>query len=451
MSLAVPIKTETAVDILERFRLTHARDYATDINLSLRPAYHDLLAKLGNPQQNLPPVFHVAGTNGKGSVCAFLRSILEAAGFRVHVYTSPHLVDFHERIRLAGELISEDELVDILRLCEQKAEPGAVSYFEVATAAALTAFARHPADFVILETGLGGRLDATNIIDHPIATIITRISYDHREYLGDTLSQIAREKAGIMKEQAPCFVSFQPDAEILHVFYESAAKIHAPLSVGGESWHVEVLGDHFRFTDSKRTLDLPLPALKGRHQCANAGLAIAALSVLPEALHEDVIAKGLKNVSWPARLEPLLKGSFPQLLQPFWELWLDGGHNDSAGEVLAEEIKTWRNLDGDIERPLYLILGMLNTKRPQEFLAPLAPYVKGIRTVTIPNEPLSFKGEDLASLLRGEGFKNLGPAKNCAEAIKEILSSATLPGRILICGSLYLAGRVLQENGFRKP
>jgi len=425
--------------ILERFR----RDHAKDINLTLRPAYRELLEKLGNPHQKLPPVFHVAGTNGKGSTCAFLRAVLEAAGYKVHVYTSPHLVRFHERIRVAGELIREEELASILEACEKASAPGAISYFEAGTAAAFVAFARHPADFTILETGLGGRLDATNVVDKPLATIITRLSYDHREYLGDTLKQIAREKAGIMRAHVPCFTAHQPDLQSLNTLRDAAKDIKAPLYVDGKEWKTERIEDGFRFTDEKRSMDLPLPALMGMHQFQNAGLAIAALSVLPKLISPDAIAHGLQNVEWPARLQKLGAGALFTRLPEGWEVWLDGGHNDSAGEVLAAQAKLWQQQD---DCPLYLIVGMLATKQPQEFVSPLAPYVAGLHTVPIPDEALSFSADDLATAVRAAGIKNVNPSSGVQEALSKIIKLSSVPTRILICGSLYLAGDVLREK-----
>jgi dihydrofolate synthase/folylpolyglutamate synthase len=367
--------------------------------------------------------------------------MLEAAGNKVHVYTSPHLIRFHERIRINGQLISEDELVSILCECERHAIPGGVSYFEVATAAAFTAFARHKADFTILETGLGGRLDATNIVDDKIATVITRLSYDHREYLGTTLSDIAREKAGIMRKDVPCFASAQPDAESVTALRDAAQKIHALLSIGGADWRVDVTVNGFRFADKARTLDLPRPALPGLHQCFNAGLAIASLSVLPQPISADAIKQGLQKVAWPARLQRLNNGALHGFLPPDWELWLDGGHNDSAGEVLAAEAFVWQT---ETPMPLHLVMGMLTTKKPHEFLAPLLPYVSGITCIAIPDEPLAFAPEDLAAQIRALGVKNVGVMTALPEALKNITRDTPQKKRVMICGSLYLAGHALR-------
>ncbi len=426
----------SSTEILERFRV----GYGKDIDLTLRPAYRDLLAKLGNPHEKLPPVFHVAGTNGKGSTCAFLRAMLEAGGYRVHVYTSPHLVRFHERIRIAGELIEEQELTDILVECENLATPGGVSYFEVSTIAAFVAFARHPADFVILETGLGGRLDATNIVAQPLANLITRLSYDHRDYLGDDMAGIAREKAGIMRQGVPCFTAAQPQPEAMTALRDAAQKIGTPLSVGGEGWHVRETATGFHFTDATRNFDLPAPALLGAHQYLNAGLAIAALSVLPKPLSQTDIATGLRKVEWPARLQRLTNGALAKHLPTGTELWLDGGHNDSAGEVLAAQIETWRVQDGATPKPLVVILGMLTTKRVEEFLSPFAVHIAAITCIAIENEPLSYSADALV-----DEVGKLGLKASVAKTVTDAVTTAATQNntRILICGSLYLAGIVL--------
>jgi dihydrofolate synthase / folylpolyglutamate synthase len=403
-----------------------------DSRLALGQSYFDLLAALGNPQNHVPPVFHVAGTNGKGSTCAFLRSILEAEGYKTHVYTSPHLVTFHERIRLGGVLISEDELVDILTLCEQIDSRRQISDFEAATAAAFVAFARHPADFLILETGLGGRLDATNIIEKPLATLITRLSYDHRDYLGSTLTEIASEKAGIMRPGIPCFVSPQPEVESMETLRRMAAAIGAPLTVGTVDWS---------------SGEWPSPGLCGKHQFNNAGLAITALSVLPHKISTHAIVRGLQTVEWPARLENLQRGTLVDLLPKQWELWLDGGHNDSAGEVLAVQCAAWQAQEAIHVRPLYLVFGMLQTKFPHEFLKPLLPYVAGIRTLTIPDTTVSYDAEKLAEIVGQVGVTNVVPEMSVPDALKHIAESYSQGGRILICGSLYLAGHVLDMNG----
>lgn len=440
--------TTSSANLLDSFRRDRARGTNDDVDLTLRPAYSDLLAKLGNPQTKLPPVFHVAGTNGKGSTCAFLRAILEAAGCRVHVYTSPHLLRFHERIRIRGRLIEEAELAELLQKCQNLSESGDVTYFEAATAVALAAFARHPADFTIMEVGLGGRLDATNIIPNKLATIITRLSYDHRDYLGDSLTKIAGEKAGIMREGVPCFAAAQPDADVLSTLHSHADKIRAPFFVANKDWQITKTKNGFSYQDKKHSFDLPKPALLGEHQYDNAGLAIAALmgiqdSALGIQISENIIADGLKNVEWPARLQHLQSGQLASLLPHNSELWLDGGHNDSAGEVLAKQAKEWTTTD---QRPLHLICGMLTTKKPAEFLQPLQAYISGLHCVTIPGEAASFTRDDLAAIARGMNIKNVHAHPTVKEAIQNLIEHEKRPMRILVCGSLYLAGHVLAEN-----
>ncbi|MGE3623517.1 MAG: folylpolyglutamate synthase/dihydrofolate synthase family protein [Bdellovibrionales bacterium] len=438
-SLTSGLEPPTSTDILARF--CRARDGV--IRLVLEPAYLDLLARLGDPHKKLPPVLHVAGTNGKGSTCAFLRAMLEAAGKRVHVYTSPHLVHFHERIRIAGELIGEDELTGILAECERLAAPGEVSDFEAATAAAFVAFSRHPADAVVLETGMGGRLDATNVIETSAAAIITRLSYDHCKYLGDTAGEIAREKAGIMRHGRPCFVARQPEAEALAALKAAAREKGSALHMAGEAWRVEVHDKGgFRYADALRDLDLPPPALPGAHQYENAGLAIAALPALPFAVSDDAIARGLQNTEWPARLQHITQGRLASRLPEGWELWLDGGHNDSAGEVLAAQLDRWHR---DDRRPVYLVYGMLTTKSPRAFLHPFALSVAAARTIAIPNEHLGYPADALADETRAAGIADVLPSRGVEDALKDLTEKT--PGRILICGSLYLAGHVLALNG----
>jgi dihydrofolate synthase/folylpolyglutamate synthase len=403
-----------------------------------------LLAALGNPQHRLPPVIHVAGTNGKGSTVAMLRACLEAAGYRVHVYTSPHLVRFHERIRLAGKLIDEDALLAALDECERANGDAPITFFEITTAAAFLAFARIPADIVLLETGLGGRLDATNVIPHPAATAITPISLDHQAFLGDTIAAIAGEKAGILKSGAPAVIGPQTD-EAATVIEARAVAIGAPLYRWRHDWRCEAAGDGMRYDGEKWRLDLPLSSLPGAHQIGNAGIALACLERLDGfSLPASAIAAGLRRTDWPARLQRLTNGPLAATLPSGWELWLDGGHNPGAGQVLAEAARGWH------DQPLYLVVGMLNTKDASGFLTPLAPQTQALYALTIPGEENALPAGRIVETARALGIK--AEETGSVEAALRIIidrAGATRgePARVLICGSLHLAGVVLVENG----
>jgi dihydrofolate synthase/folylpolyglutamate synthase len=397
-----------------------------------------LLAALGNPHEKLPPVIHVAGTNGKGSTVATMRACLEAAGYRVHVYTSPHLVRFHERIRLAGELIDEDALLAVLDECERANRGEPITFFEITTAAAFLAFARIPADIVLLETGLGGRLDATNVIRHPAATAITPISLDHQAFLGDTIAAIAGEKAGILKPGAPAIIGPQP-GEAEAVIETRAIAIGAPLYRWSREWHCEAAGQGMRYAGEKWRLDLPLPSLPGAHQIGNSGIALSCLERLDGfSLPREALAAGLRDIDWPARMQRLTSGPLVAMLPPGWELWLDGGHNPGAGKVLAEAVAAWR------DRPLYLVVGMLNTKDASGFLAPLAACAKRLHAVTIPGEENALPAARIAETARALGIASEETAS--VGAALRAIASRDGPARVLICGSLHLAGIVLAEN-----
>ena len=397
-----------------------------------------LLAALGNPQNHLPPVIHVAGTNGKGSTIATMRACLEASGYRVHVFSKPHLVRFHERIRLIGDLIGEDWLVELLEECERANQGKPITYFEITTAAAFLAFTRTPADIVLLETGLGGRLDATNVVHHPAVTAITPISLDHQAFLGDTIAAIAGEKAGILKPGAPAVVAPQPP-EAAAVFDARAAEIGAPLVRFGHEWHCAPDNGGVRYEGPRWRLDLPLPSLLGAHQIVNAGTAIACLEQLPGfPLSNDTIAEGLRHIDWPARLQRLTRGPLATALPAGWELWLDGGHNPGAGEVLAAAVSNW------VDRPLYLIVGMINTKDVTGFLAPLARHARALHAVTIPGEDNPLRAAEIAAAAHSVGL-TAHESRTVASALAAITADPA-PARILICGSLHLAGTVLAEN-----
>ena len=392
-----------------------------------------LLAKLGQPEQRLPPIIHVAGTNGKGSTCAFLRAIGEAAGLRVHVYTSPHLVRFNERIRIAGELVSDAALADALEHIERVNDGAPITVFEVITAVALYLFAEHPADLCVLEVGLGGRGDATNVIARPAATAITSISLDHRELLGDTIAAIAAEKAGILKPDVLVAIGKQPP-EALETLLGLAAKARTPVSLRDRDWRIEPDATGFTYTDGQGALQLPTPSLPGAHQLDNAGVAIAALRACGINLPPRVFGVGLASAEWPARMQRLT-GRLAQTLPEGWELWLDGGHNPGAGEALAEHIAGWS------DRPVHLIIGMKQAKDSTATLRPLLAHAAGIWAVAEPGQHLALPVE--AIIAASGGMAKPGPT--IAGALAQIAQQSG-PARVLICGSLYLAGEVLKQD-----
>ena len=399
-----------------------------------------LLSRLGNPHEKLPPVVHVAGTNGKGSSIAFLRAMLEAAGYAVHVYTSPHLVQFNERIRLAGRLIDETELFDLLEACERANAGDSITYFEITTAAAFKAFAENPADIVLLECGLGGRYDATNVVERPALTAITPVSMDHMQFLGDTLAQIAGEKAAIQKAGVVSVIGPQADAAQRVIEAEAEAR-GARFYRAGTEWDARVEAGQLVYASSAGSRHFPLPALPGPHQIGNAGLAIASLQNLPDfQVTKSHIEAGLRAVEWPARIQRLARGPLVDFLPEGWELWLDGGHNAAAGEMLAAVADDWD------ERPLYLVFGMLDSKEPAAFLAPLVPRVTAVHAVAIPDEEASLPAAVLAQEATALGLAGF-EASSVTSAVRRIVDETNVPARILICGSLYLAGQVLAENG----
>jgi dihydrofolate synthase / folylpolyglutamate synthase len=421
--------------LLERLMRLHPKL----IDLSL-DRMHDILANLGNPHHSLPPVVHVAGTNGKGSAIAYMRAALIAAGYRVHAYTSPHLVRFHERVELDGKIISEADLSALLDECERVNGGEPITYFEVTTAAAILAFSRVPADILLLETGLGGRLDATNVVDQPLATVITPVSLDHQQFLGDTIDKIAGEKAGIIKSGVPVIIGPQKP-EVRQVMMERADALGSPVFASGFDFDVvEQSPDGFVMTDGDTRFAMPVPCLLGPHQPFNAATAIATLRRLEGfELSEESLAKGLKTALWPARMQQLHEGRLKDLLGPDTELWLDGGHNPAAGQVLADMAKTWT------DRPLDLVVGMMNTKDPTGFIKPLAPFARRAIAVEIPGEKNTLVAEDTLQVLQEAGLQ--AAKMPDVEAALQHLASEEGPSRVLICGSLYLAGRVLEANG----
>ena len=415
--------------ILSRLMALHPKV----IDLSLDRMWR-ILSALGDPQNRLPPVIHIAGTNGKGSTQAMIRAGLEARGDRVHAYTSPHLAHFHERIRLAGELVSEAALSALLDECEAANRGDPITFFEVTTAAALLGFSRTPADWTLLEVGLGGRLDATNVVD-PALTVITPVSIDHQQYLGDTLPEIAGEKAGILKRGVPCVVGPQQD-EALDVIEARAARLGAPLLAYGQHWHVWEERGRLVFQDETGLLDLPLPVLPGPHQIANAGAALAALRHL--GADEAACEAAVTRASWPARMQRLTTGPLVEAA-PGAQILLDGGHNPAAGLAVAAALAAMP------ARETHLVCGMLNTKDVTGFLRPLAAQAATLTAVPIPGEANTLSSAETLAAARIAGHE-AGEAPDALTAVARIAARAP-HARILICGSLYLAGRILRENG----
>ena len=438
--MSAPPRASDAV--LERLLTLHPKR----IDLKLERIQRLLMA-LGHPEQKLPPVIHVAGTNGKGSVCAYLRAMLEANGYRVHVYTSPHLVRFHERIRIAGSLISEEELSAVLKECEDVNDGQPITFFEITTAAAFLAFSRHPADALVLEVGLGGKWDATNVVAKPACVCITPVALDHQEYLGTSLAGIAAEKAGIIKPRVPCIVGPQSQ-EARDVIQLSADRLSAPLFIFGEDFNAHEEHGRLVYQDNTGLLDLPLPKLQGRHQVANAAIAIAALRSMGRLwARESAIQNGLRDVEWPARMQRLHKGPLVKAAPKGSEVWLDGGHNPHGAAALAQSMA---DLEERAPKPLYLICGMLRTKDARGFLTAFRGLARHVSTLAIPGEEASLGAGALYDEARTAGLEAT-PAENLGDAMMQVSGWAQAreaegPPRILICGSLYLAGRVLSEN-----
>ncbi len=415
------------------------------IDLALDRMQH-ILAALDHPEQKLPPVIHVAGTNGKGSTVAFMRAVLEAAGKRVHVYTSPNLVRINERFRIGkdgdGKLVSDEELSDALAECETKNGSAPITVFEIETAAGFLLFSRHAADVLLLEVGLGGRLDATNVVERPIASVITKLSLDHREFLGDTIAQIAAEKSGILKHDVPAVTVSQP-REALAVIERQAARMHAPLSIAGEDWTATEERGRLVYQDNMGLLDLPAPKLYGRHQYENAGAAIAALRVSGLKLPAAAFETGMTRVDWPARMQRLAHGKLADLAPPDSELWLDGGHNADGGQAIAAALA---DLEERVPRPLVLIVGMLSTKDSAGFLQNFSGLARRVITVPI-HQDKTVPAAELAEIAAGVGIPSL--ARDTLESAIAVAGKLDLEPapRILITGSLYLAGEVLAANG----
>ena len=420
---------QTSDAILDRMMALHPKI----IDLTLDRVWR-LLDRLGNPQNDMPPVIHIAGTNGKGSTQAMIRAGLEAAGKKVHAYTSPHLARFHERIRLSGELISEECLTEVLDECYEANGGESITYFEITTVAAILAFARTPADYVLLEVGLGGRLDATNVGEKPALTVITPVSYDHPQFLGETVAEIAGEKAGIIKRLIPCVVARQQD-EAIDVIEAKAAQMGAPLIAEGQHWHVQEERGRVVYQDETGLLDMPPPSLMGAHQFQNAGMAIAALRHL--GFDDHACEAAVTKAVWPARMQRLKSGPLLDAA-PNAEFWLDGGHNAACGITLAETLTRLPN------RETHLICGMMNTKDVSGYLAPIVPLAASLTGVSIPGETNTLPASETAQNATEAGI-DASTASSVSEAVEKITAQSP-DARILICGSLYLAGSILQNH-----
>ena len=436
-------ETTRSDTVLRRLLSLHPKKIDLALDRILR-----LLGHLGNPHLRLPPVIHVAGTNGKGSACAFMRAMLEAQGLKVHTHTSPHLVRFHERIRIAGKLISEEALVSLLEEVEQVNAGREITFFEITAAAMFLAFARHAADVTILEVGLGGTFDATNVVLHPAMTVIQPVGLDHKEFLGDDLGGIAAEKAGIIKKGAPLVVG--PQSEIAReVILRQADRLGVPVYEFGQDFVSRPEHGRMVYEDQQGLLDLPLPKLTGRHQIENAGVAIAALRHAGLGWGADAgIERGLSTVEWPARLQRLTKGPLVETAPRGAEVWLDGGHNPHGAEAVS---RAMADMEEYGERPRYLICGMLANKDALGYLRTFNGLARHVVTVGIPGEEASMGAGALYDVARRAGLDS-APAEDLDDAMLQIhawtrLDDESTPPRILICGSLYLAGKVLAENG----
>ncbi len=437
--------TGKADAVIERLMQLHPKGF--DLSLD---RIRGLLEKLGNPHLNLPPVIHIAGTNGKGSASAFCRALLEAGGFGVHVHTSPHLVNWHERYRLAapggGKYVTDDVLADAIERVEVANGGQHITVFEILTAVAFVLFSEHPADVVILEVGLGGRFDATNVINDPAVSLIMPISIDHQSYLGDKVELIAAEKAGIIKKNCPVVISFQPFDAAREVLISTADRLDCPLSVYGQDFLAFEEHGRMVFQNEDGLIDLPLPRLLGRHQLSNAAAAIEAVQMAGFTITDKAAEKALMVVDWPARMQRLTHGALFDLAPAASEIWLDGGHNPGAGVVIAETL-------GDLEerstRPLFLITGMINTKDPVGYFEAFAGMARHVFTVPIPSSDVGIANDELAIAAQKAGL-SAEPVHSVANALKilrDTWAPDETPPRILIGGSLYLAGEVLRDNG----
>lgn len=436
-----PFSPDTAgkdgiLGLLHRFTTLHPRAWDLGLERLAR-----LLKDLGDPHLQLPPIVHVAGTNGKGSTMAFVRAMLEGDGKTVHAYTSPHLVRFNERIRIAGTLVSDEDLTEALLHCESVNKGQPITFFEATTAVAMLLFSRTRADATLLEVGLGGRLDATNVVETPNVCVITPVSMDHMSFLGDSLEKIAGEKAGILKRNVPAVIGPQ-EPEALNVIRAVAARVGAPLIVHGQDYMAYEEHGRLVYQDEFGLLDLSLPRLVGRHQIQNAGLAIASLRHSSLDVSDSAYETAMGQVSWPGRLQKLA-GNLAALA-PSCDVWLDGGHNAGGGKALAEAMA---DLEDKVPCPLYLVSGLLRTKEATDFFRPFEGLARQVVAIPIPGHEKSLDTVSVAASAAEAGtFASISPSLE--DALQEIEMAAGEPARILICGSLYLAGYSLEADGY---
>ncbi|TIP24468.1 MAG: bifunctional folylpolyglutamate synthase/dihydrofolate synthase [Mesorhizobium sp.] len=435
---------------------TLAADREIESLMSLHPKGFDLsldrisrlLERLGNPQDHLPPVIHIAGTNGKGSCAAFSRALLEAAGYRVHVHTSPHLVNWHERYRLAadggGRLVEDEVFADAIARVAKANAGQKITVFEILTAVTFLLFSEHPADAVIIEVGLGGRFDATNVIKEPAVSVIMPVSLDHESFLGDRVELIAAEKAGIIKGGCPVVIGAQESETALQVLIETAERLDCPAFVYGQDFLAFEENGRMVYQDEDGLMDLSPPRLPGRHQFANAAAAIAAAKAAGFEISHRVADKAMANVTWPGRMQKLPQGRLTELAPKGADIWLDGGHNPGAGVVVAEALAEQEEKN---PRPLFLICGMINTKDQSGYFRAFKGLVRHVYTVPVSLSEASVPNDELA-IRAAESGLSAEPVSSVANAL--LLLRDTWDGpppRILISGSLYLAGAVLAENG----
>lgn len=434
-----------AAAAIERLMELHPKGFDLSLDRILK-----LLERLGNPHLKLPPVIHIAGTNGKGSTSAFTRALLEASGLSVHVHTSPHLVNWHERYRLGapngGYYVSDDVLSNAIERVALANNGEYITVFEILAAVAFVLFSEHPADVVVLEVGLGGRLDATNVVVDPAVSVLMPISIDHTAFLGNTIEAIAGEKAGIIKPGCPVVIGFQPSVTALDVLVDQAERLKCPMTIYGQDFIAFEEHGRMIFQDEEGLVDLPLPRLLGRHQLSNAAAAIEAVRMAGFDLTDKAIEKAMLVVEWPARMQRLTHGALVDLAPNGSEIWLDGGHNPAAGLVIAE---AFAELEDRVPRPLYLICGMINTKDPKGFFEAFSGMARRVFTVPIGSSDASINNTDLALAAEAAGIP-AEPVHSVSNALKLLRDASTndeVPPRILIGGSLYLAGDVLFENG----